>query len=239
MPKQVNGGSKVVNNVSYNFYAKAMEAKGATTVDWINNYIKRGPASRSGKHRYIVQETVQGNTGGQYPDGSVYASGNVAIPDFPVPQGDGWELVYDTADKEPLAREPFRRATPLPEARYRIEVEPAEAAFASVLEDVGASATLSCEGELRPNSDSLDQRVIADASNGTGPDHLYPDAASIGGYPQIDRGTPCDDADFDGMPDAYERRHGLDPEYGGDANLDADSDGYTNLEEYLNGMGPA
>jgi hypothetical protein len=239
MPKQVNGGSKVVNNVSYNFYAKAMEAKGATTVDWINNYIKKGPASRGGVWRYIVQETVQGNTGLPYPDGSVYASGNVAIPDVPVPQGDGWDLVYNTADKKPLLRDPFRRSDPLPEARYPIELQTAEAAYQSVLQNVGANATLTCDGAIRPNLDSLDRRVIDDARNGTGPDGKYPDVASIGGYPQIDRGTPCDDADSDGMPDAYERRHGLDPENGGDAALDADADGYTNLEEYLNGMGPA
>jgi hypothetical protein len=43
------------------------------------------------------------------------------------------------------------------------------------------------------------------------------------------------DADNDGMPDAWERTAGLDPEADADGNADADGDGYTNLEEFLNG----
>jgi hypothetical protein len=35
------------------------------------------------------------------------------------------------------------------------------------------------------------------------------------------------------MPDNWEVNQGLDPEKGGDATDDLDSDGYGNLEEYL------
>jgi len=38
------------------------------------------------------------------------------------------------------------------------------------------------------------------------------------------------------MPDAWEERHALDAGDPGDRNADADGDGYTNLEEYLNGI---
>jgi pectate lyase len=38
------------------------------------------------------------------------------------------------------------------------------------------------------------------------------------------------------MPDAWEREHGLNPNDPADSALDADGDGYTNLEEYLNGL---
>jgi len=41
------------------------------------------------------------------------------------------------------------------------------------------------------------------------------------------------DTDGDGMPDAWEKEHDLDPN-AADNNGDFDSDGYTNLEEYLN-----
>ena len=41
------------------------------------------------------------------------------------------------------------------------------------------------------------------------------------------------DGDGDGMPDAWESGHGLDPGSALDANLDADNDGMTNLAEYL------
>ncbi|MGK0188277.1 MAG: hypothetical protein ACI9R3_004069 [Verrucomicrobiales bacterium] len=40
------------------------------------------------------------------------------------------------------------------------------------------------------------------------------------------------DSDSDGMPDAYEKEHGLNPANSADAAQDADNDGLTNLKEY-------
>ncbi len=45
------------------------------------------------------------------------------------------------------------------------------------------------------------------------------------------------DAEFDGMPDEWEIRHGLNPNMD-DASQDADSDGFTNLEEFKAGTSP-
>ncbi|MBI4449340.1 hypothetical protein HY641_04930 [Candidatus Woesearchaeota archaeon] len=42
----------------------------------------------------------------------------------------------------------------------------------------------------------------------------------------------ADDTDLDGIPDDFERDHGLNPNDNGDATLDPDGDGLTNLEEY-------
>ena len=41
------------------------------------------------------------------------------------------------------------------------------------------------------------------------------------------------DADGDGIPDEWERRYGLNPADAADASADADSDGFTNAEEFL------
>lgn len=45
------------------------------------------------------------------------------------------------------------------------------------------------------------------------------------------RFTPAD-TDGDGMPDLWELTHGLNPNEAGDANLDADGDGFTNRQEF-------
>lgn len=46
------------------------------------------------------------------------------------------------------------------------------------------------------------------------------------------------DTDRDGMPDAWETANSLDPNDPADGSRDADGDGYTNLEEYLNSLVP-
>jgi len=56
----------------------------------------------------------------------------------------------------------------------------------------------------------------------------------IGGSSYTDtevRGS-SDDSDYDGIPDAWERYHGLDPSDPRDADRDYDDDGLTNLDEY-------
>src|SRR5690606_20173719 len=46
------------------------------------------------------------------------------------------------------------------------------------------------------------------------------------------------DADSDGMPDGWETAEGFNPANAGDAALDADADGLSNLREYLAGTDP-
>ena len=50
--------------------------------------------------------------------------------------------------------------------------------------------------------------------------------------------TEFQDPDGDGMPDWWEKKYGLNPDDPSDAAKDKDGDGYTNLEEFLNGTDP-
>jgi hypothetical protein len=52
-------------------------------------------------------------------------------------------------------------------------------------------------------------------------------------------GTAPTDTDQDGMPDAWEEKSGLDKNNPADRNGDRNGDGWTNLEEYINGLVPA
>ena len=44
------------------------------------------------------------------------------------------------------------------------------------------------------------------------------------------------DTDHDGMPDDWEKAHGLNPNDPSDRNAMSRGDGYTNLEKYLNSL---
>jgi hypothetical protein len=60
----------------------------------------------------------------------------------------------------------------------------------------------------------------------------------VGGWPALESQAAPVDSDNDGMPNSWERCHGLNPHDPTDAATDNDKDGYTNLEEYLNDTDP-
>jgi hypothetical protein len=63
------------------------------------------------------------------------------------------------------------------------------------------------------------------------------DPSEVGGWP-VYKGTPYTDSDADGMPDDWEKAHGLNPNDPSDATGDLNGDGYTNIEEFINGLDP-
>ncbi|HWU92891.1 MAG TPA: pectate lyase [Sphingomicrobium sp.] len=82
--------------------------------------------------------------------------------------------------------------------------------------------------------DQVDARVVAGVRSRTG--RLIDSQSQVGGWPELARGTPWIDHDGDGMPDDWERAHGLNPDDPRDGNADRDHDGYTNVEEWLNSL---
>lgn len=72
------------------------------------------------------------------------------------------------------------------------------------------------------------------------PTGIIKDVAEVGGYPTISYHPKMVlvHSDGDGMSDQWEINHNLNPKDSKDGALDTDGDGYTNVEEYLNGTNP-
>ena len=128
-------------------------------------------------------------------------------------------------------------------------VDTAEEAYAKVLQFSGASLYHNTDGSTVLQHDPIDSQIMDGVRNQTGKillnnaeDHdengVIFDQAYLNSRPKIDVNDPSSpwyrpDADQDGMPDAWETAHGLDPNNAEDRNEIAPS-GYTWIEEYLN-----
>ena len=132
---------------------------------------------------------------------------------------DNWRLIDDAKDMH-------RSGKPFPAAAVR--THDAKDAYEEVLK--GAGATL-------PSRDAVDHRVAGEVREGKG--RIIDSQKDVGGWPRYRSGDSPADGDGDGMTDAWEKKHGLDPRSDKDAGRDGDGDGYSNLEEYLNGTDPA
>lgn len=81
--------------------------------------------------------------------------------------------------------------------------------------------------------DGVDARIVENVRARGG--RIIDSQNEVGGWPALRTAPAAADSDGDGMPDAWEREHGVDPHVA-DANGDADGDGYTNIEAWLNSL---
>jgi len=220
------GWLEIRNNVIYNWKHRTTDG-GAAKVQFVNNYYKPGPATR-----YLqLLNPERSNIAGFGPQ-DYYVAGNI--------------LEGRYSANEPLAGvtqpEPYENFTvEEPFFEPHVQTQSAEHAYAVVLSDVGCH---------QPALDEHDARVIEETLNGTaryrggrtGLPGLPDSEQDVGGweeYAEVHR--PDDwDSDHDGMPNWWEEAHQFDPHSAtgdfAESNADADTDGYTNLEEYLHWM---
>jgi hypothetical protein len=235
----MNGLFDFRNNVLFNWVHRTIDGgDGSSRVNLVANYFKAGPATKDEAMRHRICKLQGRWEGDDHPGcGKWYVEGN-QVEGYPAITADNWAggVYFEAAQKiketvvpkateaEVRAREPF----PAP----GVVTEPAVSAYERVLAEAGASL---------PRRDPVDERVIASVRSGrplfgVG---IIDTPADVGGWPEYPPAAAPDDRDLDGMPDAWERSHGLDPAEPADARSDGDRDGYTALEEYLNGTDPS
>lgn len=98
------------------------------------------------------------------------------------------------------------------------------------------SLVLMNAGATLPKRDSLDKRLIAEVEQRKGKIINHPQ--EVGGWPVLQAAEPYPDSNNNGMSDEWEKQFGLDPNDPTAGNRDPDGDGYTNIEEFLNGTIP-
>lgn len=185
----------------------------------VANYYKAGPGTREGVRSRILDPSTRD---GAVDAGKWWVSGNF-VAGFPEVTADNWKGVAKQDEY-------FRLSEPWPAMPIRQET--AEAAYRAVLERVGCSL---------PARDAIDARIIEEVRNGTaskGQNGFVSSQEEAGGWIEMKSGPVPADADGDGMPDEWEGRYRFDPNDASDNAKDRDGDGYTNVEEFLNGTDP-
>lgn len=219
-----SGVTDVVNNVVYNPFGSFshVDLQNQLTVipaNYIGNYFKPGANTDSGKYGVdIASRKILG--------ARIYILGNIGPHRL-----DDSQPEIDIVD--PAAR-PYVVSVRNPAAP--ITTTSALEAYRQVLAGAGAALGLDCAGTFYSRRDAIDTRIVNDVINGTG--KIIDDPSEVGGWLTIPPATPCADSDHDGMPDAWEQKWGFDPADPSDGLQDADGDGYTNVEEFLNGTDP-
>ncbi len=226
----------VRNNVIYNWGGRATYAGGSAEpetehvdVNYVGNYLVAGPwTTQNATKAFIVDKNT---------DVEAYQSGNFIDSDRTLnPSGEpngadtGWGMFQLNIDSPQSTL--TQRTTAV--ATAPVTTQTALNAYRSIIDHVGNSAW---------GRDAIDQRIVANVVNNTapanGPRPTAPLAAELA---MVNGATPTYhpagyDTDGDGMPDAWEVAHGLNPNSNLDWKLDFDADGYINLIEFINERG--
>jgi pectin methylesterase-like acyl-CoA thioesterase len=245
-----------VNNVNYNYgkrggcyggenTAEISEYNGLNSAhecNFMNNYYKPGPNSDNSKVTFVSSSYARSGATSWAP-AKWYVNGNVA-EGIASATADNWTAVevetYKLADirvdERIVTQTPWYRYTVSPVGTYVPEqymlynIESAEEAYKTVVAKAGTV-----------NRDAVERRVAEEAANGTthyqgslAAGVIDTESEAEGFFAYDTNYTVPTDTDGDGMPDAWETAHGLNPAEA-DNNL-LNADGYTALEVYLNSL---
>jgi len=221
----------ITNNVVYNWGGRTTDG-GTKELNFVNNYYKPGPGMQLS--RYALTVDHENTFGGMQ---RAYFEGNVMPGYFNESnQTYGRRAVYSngaTNDYETFVDSPFFPSY--------VTTQTAGHAYKIVLSDVGCVQPVFDDHDIRMINETLagTYSVTGSVTGKKGFPDNQADAGGYEDYPFITRPVSWD-SDNDGLPNWWETIIGtnLNSPIGdfSDANSDTNSDGYTNLDYYLQWM---
>ena len=236
---------ELFNNVIYNYGSDGAYAGEGGEYNFINNYYKPGPftATKSSYKRLFTAYADDGknnNVAGTH--GLFYFGGNYIDPTCKkLTEKQRKDIMVVNKDNAAglVIKKEF---APVDEVLYNKPFDIAEHtslqstwdAYESVLNFAGASYA----------RDGHDKRIVEEVRKGTytyegshgSTNGMIDRPADVGGWGEYKQAAVPVDTDGDGMPDEWEKAHGLNPDNGNDGTAYNLSASYTNLEVYLNGL---
>ena len=223
------------NNVLFNWRHRTVDGGDASSmVNIVANYYKPGPAVNEGGIRYRICRPQHLDMYSEAKrEGKWYVEDNFVVGN-PKVSADNWDggVQFDDAPTQAeikALKKKVRATTPAPAPS--ITQQSAEQAYELVLARAGA---------ILPKRDPVDRRIIHIVRTGKPnfKNGIIDIPSDVGGWPQYKSSPAPVDSDHDGMPDKWEKKFSLKWNDPSDGAKDSDSDGYTNVEEWLNGTDP-
>lgn len=221
------------NNVIYNWLNYNTNGGEGGNYNLVNNYYKHGPntsgsTTSSVPRRGMIMNPSKSSTLA-FP--KLYVTGNHVDFSTSITNSNWLGIAFSSGSLNDSVNskvtEPFD-LSPFPVTHTALQ------AYDTVLAMAGA---------ILPKRDTLDQRIVQDVRNRTGKiidvqggyPHGTPYPQTVNAWPTLASAPAPIDTDLDGMPDSWETEHGSDPNNAADRNV-IDNNGYTKLENYLNGI---
>ena len=242
-----------INNVTYNWWNRSIDGGDNTSrLNIINNNFKPGPITDTNapgaeiRHRIVKMEAGR-DKAHKCHFGRAYVNGNKMWGNDRV-TADNWDGGVQLPDGLKVADRINDLKVDIPFPMAEVTIMDTDKAYDYVINNAGAT---------RPRRDAVDTRVMKSVVTGKAiyakdadkylavspyvkrrlPVDSYKygiitDPMQVGGLPEY-KGKPRKDSDNDGIPDDWEKKHGLNPNDPSDSAKISDS-GYAWIEVYAN-----